>query len=154
MSAPLVARRHAISFAIAIAIGLGAVACEKLDAAADPVWGKEPCGHCAMLVGDRLHAAQVVAGGERKFFDDIGCFVLWAEEHPGAAQKAWVRDAETPRWIDARSASYAHGARTPMDFGFEARGVSAQSEETVGFEAMRQAVVRRVRRESGERSER
>lgn len=131
---------------------LGLAACERLDAAADPVWGKEPCGHCAMLVGDRRHAAQIVADGTRRFFDDIGCFVLWAEEHPGAVQKAWVRDAEGGRWIDAKTASYRHGARTPMDFGFEAGAASAPDDGAMSFEAMRAAVVSRARREDGERS--
>lgn len=152
MSRAVATRRRVMSWMLVATLGLGA--CERLDAPVDPVWGKEPCAHCAMLVGDRRHAAQVVAGGARRFFDDIGCFVLWAEEHPGAAQRAWVRDAESTRWMDARSASYVHGARTPMDFGFEARASSEAVEGAMSFDAMRESVVTRARREGGERSER
>jgi len=131
-----VIRRRLLWAALAVAIG-----CEKLDAATDPVWGKEPCGHCAMLVGDRRFAAEVVTDGERRFFDDVGCMVLWSEAHPGKVVKAWVRDAQGATWLEARAARYAHAERTPMDFGYEGR--AADAPETVGFEEMRAAVVRR-----------
>lgn len=146
---------------LALALGLGlalAIGCEKLDTPADPVWGKEPCAHCRMLVGDRRFAAQAVASGDRLYFDDIGCFVLWAKEHPPA--RAWVRDAEHERWLEASGARYASGARTPMDFGFEGR---VEGSATVGFEEMRASVLGRANAEKtgkagtaekGERSER
>jgi hypothetical protein len=97
------------------------VACTKMDEPTDPAWGKEPCAHCAMLVDDRRHAAQVSTGGDRRFFDDVGCMVLWLEEHGRRADHTWARDADGTRWVDARSAHYSAGAKTPMDFGFEAR---------------------------------
>lgn len=125
------------------------VACERTDRAVDPVWGKEPCGHCAMLVGDRRFAAEVVADGERRFFDDVGCFVLWSEEHRGAAERAWVRDGASNRWLDARTAKYVRGAHTPMDFGFEGRAPEAA--DGVGFDAMRAAVLARRDRERSAR---
>lgn len=137
----------------AAAVALGLAACERLDAATDPVWGKEPCAHCAMLVGDRRHAAQIVTESQRRYFDDIGCYVLWAEERPGAARRAWVRDASGAQWIDAKSATYVHGARTPMDFGFEARAAAA-GERAVKWDEMRAAVVARARQDGDERSER
>jgi hypothetical protein len=59
--------------------------------------------------------------GERSFFDDIGCMVLWAEGRGAPPALSWVRDAEQGVWLDARAARYAEGAKTPMDFGFEAR---------------------------------
>jgi copper chaperone NosL len=120
------------------------VACERLDRPVDPVWGKEPCGHCAMLVGDRRYAAEVVASGERRFFDDIGCYVLWAAKHEKSIEHAWVRDAEADRWVDARGARYVSGARTPMDFGFEARSAaSGGGLDGVDHEGMRAAVFAR-----------
>lgn len=132
---------RALFFAAALALAVG---CEQLDAATDPVWGKEPCGHCAMLVGDRRFAAEVVTDTERRFFDDIGCMVLWTESHPGKVVKAWVRDAQGTAWLDARAARYARAARTPMDFGFEGRAPGAS--ETVGFEEMKASVLQRSAR--------
>lgn len=145
-------RRHVLGLALGLALGLSipfTSGCEKLDAPADPVWGKEPCAHCRMLVGDRRFAAQAVAGGDRLYFDDIGCFVLWARERTPA--RAWVRDAEHDRWLEASAARYASGARTPMDFGFEGR---ADGSATVGFEEMRASVLARAKAERAERSER
>lgn len=138
---PLAFRRARLAFAAA---ALALAACERLDTAIDPVWGKEPCGHCAMLVGDRRFAAQVVADGQRKWFDDVGCFVLWADEHPGKVERAWVRDAGGSGWVDAKGARYASGARTPMDFGFEGHTADTAG---VSYDEMRAAVVARARSE-------
>lgn len=96
---------------------LALVACEaKTDQAVDPAWGKQPCGHCAMIVSDHATAAQLVANGDRVYFDDVGCMVAWLDERKVEPAHAWVRKGET--WVDAKSARYAPGARTPMDYGF------------------------------------
>lgn len=117
-----------------------AVSCKRVDAPVEPVWGKEPCANCKMLVSDKRYAAQLVDGtGEHRFFDDIGCMVLWMDAH-GGAEHAWVRESTTGSWLDARSARYVQGARTPMDFGFEVR---AGGEIT--FDAVRVAVLERKR---------
>lgn len=115
-------------------------ACTRADAPVDPVWGKEPCAHCKMLVGDRRYAAQLVDdSGERKYFDDVGCLLLWMEAHKPPA-RSWVHDAASSAWLDARTASYVPGARTPMDFGFEARASGG-----VAFDAAREAVLAKGR---------
>jgi copper chaperone NosL len=118
-----------------LALGLVVVGCSRGEAAVDPVWGKEPCAHCRMLVSDKRYAAQVVdAEGERRFFDDAGCMVLWMDTHAPPLH-AWARDAVSGAWLEARAATYVQGARTPMDFGFEAR-----AGEGIGFEGVRDAV--------------
>lgn len=119
-----------------------AAACSKSDEPADPVWGKEPCAHCAMIVSDRRFAGQVLTGGDRKFFDDIGCMVLWLDEHRGQqVERSWARDAPTTtRWLDAKSARYSDGAKTPMDFGFEARSNGA-----MGWDEMHDRVIAKKR---------
>lgn len=125
------------------------VACERTDRPVDPVWGKEPCSHCAMLVGDRRFAAEIVVNGERRFFDDIGCYVLWTSEHPRAkVEHAWVREAEEGRWIDASSARYVQGARTPMDFGFEARDHSVTLTSSMTLDEMRVVVLARAQKQN------
>src|SRR5262245_32503958 len=97
----------------------------------DPIWGKEPCAHCNMIVSDRRYAAQVMtASSDRKYFDDIGCMVLWIEEQNTNGARTspanvWVHDSvdtttttmsSNRSWVDAKSARYVRGAKTPMDF--------------------------------------
>ena len=98
------------------------VACTAGDGAIEPVWGKQACAHCAMILSDRRFGAELVTeAGDRLFFDDVGCMVLAIDERHLGAPRAWVRDAQSGRWLDARSARYVGGAASPMDFGFEAR---------------------------------
>ena len=107
------------------------VACSRSDTPTEPVWGKEPCAHCKMLVSDKRYAAQVIDDeGEHRYFDDVGCMVLWMDAHKPPA-RSWVRDATSGVWLDARAAKYVHGARTPMDFGFEAHAADGVPLETV-----------------------
>lgn len=94
----------------------------------DPVWGKQPCAHCAMVVDDRAHAAQLVTEeGDRHYYDDIGCMLAWDAEHPRLAVVRWVRNpaaelkaAGAAGWLDAERTAYRTDAQTPMDFGLEA----------------------------------
>ncbi len=95
--------------------------CTRTDEATDPVWGKQPCAHCSMLVSDRAHAGELSLSQERHYFDDIGCMVLWLEERGGRAEHVWVRTPDGARWTDASTSSFGSGASTPMDFGFEPR---------------------------------
>lgn len=104
------------------------------DVPAEPVWGKQACAHCSMLVTEPAPAAQLSrADGTRLFFDDVGCLASYLDrtgEH--AAQHLWVhRDGG---WVSATGARYASGAHTPMDFGF------LPAAEGVSWEALRQAV--------------
>lgn len=129
--------RHSRRALFAICAGLLVVAaCRRTETATEPVWGKEPCAHCKMLVSDKRYAAQVIdETGEHRFFDDIGCMVLWIDAHK-APERAWVRVETSGAWLDARTAQYVQGARTPMDFGFE---VSAGA-PGVPFDSVREAV--------------
>ncbi len=102
----------------ALVAGAVLAACTTDHGPAEPVWGKEPCAHCAMVLSDRRFGAQVLSSaGERFFFDDPGCMVLFLEERGLGSAQAWVH--EDSRWVDARGARYASGAVTPMDFGCE-----------------------------------
>ena len=99
-----------------------------------PVWGKQACDHCMMLVSERRSAAQLVLpSGSRKFFDDVGCLAAWLDQSGQAAQKAWVRAPVGEAWIDAFAARYGAGNRTPMDYGFLAspQGISFQELRSV-----------------------
>jgi hypothetical protein len=102
------------------------VACaDRVLGPEDPVWGKQACAHCAMLVSEKAAAAQAVtAEGKRKFFDDPGCLIAWEDrEHP-QLKGQWVRLGDG--WVDAKATRYSSGHVTPMDFGFlaDAQGLS------------------------------
>jgi copper chaperone NosL len=107
--------RRAFLFTVAVL----AVACQTdQDRAVDPIWGKQPCEHCKMLVSHRASAAQLVHDGERYYFDDVGCMVQWIDEKKLASPRAWVRLGDG--WVEADRATYHDGVMTPMDHGFVA----------------------------------
>ena len=132
--------RRALSSAVAAVL---LAACTTTDKVVEPVWGKEPCAHCAMILTDKHFGAELVTrDGERFFFDDVGCMVLFVEERKLPLTRAWVHDAETGTWLDARSARYRSGTPSPMDFGFDAR-----EGDGVSWDEMRGHVLAKSRRE-------
>ncbi len=94
------------------------IGCQRSSEPLDPVWGKQPCAQCVMLVDDRVSAAQLVTKRERFYFDDVGCLVLFTRAHPEHVGQAWVRAPSGDGWIEAERARYRDGAKTPMDYGF------------------------------------
>jgi len=104
--------------ATAIAAAFAIFACENASAPVDPVWGKQACASCTMLVSDPRFAAELsTRDGARVFFDDPGCMASWLLDHSGQARREWVRSAAAT-WIDAPSARYARGQSSPMSYGF------------------------------------
>jgi copper chaperone NosL len=121
-----------------------AAGCNAAAEPADPVWGKQTCQACRMIVDNPRFAAQLLdAGGERRFFDDIGCLAEALDKLAAAPRGIWVRSADG-RWIDARTARYADSAPSPMDYGFV-----PDADGKHDFEAVRRAV--RARRERATR---
>jgi len=91
-------------------------ACQVATGPVDPVWGKQACEHCMMLLSDRRAAAQVQRDdGSHVHFDDIGCMMAWLAEHDRALRGRWVRDGDG--WVAAAQARYGTGHTTPMDYG-------------------------------------
>ena len=114
------------------------------DKPKEPVWGKQPCEHCAMLLSEREHGAQVVTvDGDRLYFDDLGCLVAWTDAHPNATRRPWVRTADTHAWLPLDKALFAPAAHTPMDFGFIA---TAKPGSAPGQQVTWQQVTEAVRR--------
>src|SRR6187401_3298056 len=115
-----------------LVVSLAVAACSTSAEPVDPIWGKQACGSCRMLVSDPSYAAQLVdQRGTRHFFDDVGCLVAYLADHPQSPPCAmWVRSAA--RWVEAESARYASGAATPMDYGF-----LAQPSGSLDFAAVR-----------------
>lgn len=103
-----------------VVVALLVAAChDAADKPAEPVWGKQPCDHCAMLLDEPRFAAQLATSdGMHLFFDDVGCLAAWLREHPSDRTRGWVRRQSD--WVDARAARYTPGQRTPMGYGFVA----------------------------------
>ena len=114
-------------------------ACENMSTPDEPVWGKQPCAHCAMIVTDKRHAAQIVTSDERKFFDDIGCMIGWIHDRKVEPQKSWVRDTTSDTWVESSRARYVSGAHTPMDSGFE-----ATMDKGISYDEMRATVLAKM----------
>ena len=106
--------------AVLLAAVLGVAGCrDAADKPFEPVWGKQPCDHCAMLLDEPRFAAQAATpDGNHIYFDDVGCLVAWLREHSTAQARAWVRRKE--QWVDAGAARYLAGQRTPMGYGYVA----------------------------------
>jgi copper chaperone NosL len=91
--------------------------CRSPTAPVDPVWGKQPCAHCLMLVSDPRYAAQAIGpSGDAVYFDDVGCLASYLATRPDA-KGSFVRTS-SGRWLEAAKARFRSGAATPMDFGF------------------------------------
>jgi copper chaperone NosL len=103
-----------------LVLALVLAACAGGSEPIDPVWGKQACESCRMLVSDPAYAAQLVDDrGRRHLFDDVGCLDAFLVEHPNLKPRAlWVRAGA--RWVEAQSARYAAGAPSPMAYGFVA----------------------------------
>jgi copper chaperone NosL len=109
--------------------------CAAADAPVDPVWGKQPCDHCHMLLSDPSSAAQIVTQhGDRLHFDDVGCMVEHLSSHASDVSRAWVRDAHG-RWLAALHAHYRGGAATPMGYG-----IAADERGELDFKAVQRAI--------------
>lgn len=89
-----------------------------------------------MIVENHRTAAEVLTqDGERLFFDDAGCMVVWLSKHPGAESKTWAMTESG--WAEATSARWSSGATTPMDFGWTASSAGSS------WNDMRAAVLER-----------
>jgi hypothetical protein len=118
------------------------VACEDSGRAVDPVWNKQPCAHCHMLLSDPQYAAQLVTkDGERLYFDDVGCLASYLASGARAVANVWVHTANG--WRDAYSTRYASGASTPMGYGY-----MADAHGAFDFAALKAAVAGKQRREA------
>ena len=86
-------------------------------------WDRDMCERCKMAISERKFAVEAIDIKKNKTykFDDLGCAILWIEKNKiplNENLKLWITDAKTGKWIDAKSAIYIDGARTPMAYGF------------------------------------
>ena len=106
-----------MKFAALLVLIMGCASAEPKPV--EPVWGKQGCAHCLMLVTEKAPAAQaLLTDGSRRFFDDVGCLAAWLEQEQEPTKRLWVRAPGGEGWVDAVTATYSTGHHTPMDFGF------------------------------------
>ncbi len=88
----------------------------------EPTWDRDSCEHCRMTISDRHFATQIrsASDGTLRHFDDPGCAVLGQGDAGSPDDEIWVRDAKGDAWLDARSARFSTGHKTPMGHGYGA----------------------------------
>lgn len=111
--------------------------CEDYARPTEPIWNKQPCAHCRMLVSDPRFAAQLVTRAhDRLFFDDPGCLAEYMHAHAQDTEHAWVRSESA--WITTERARFSAGASSPMGYGFV-----PNAEGTLDFAAVSSAALQR-----------
>ena len=133
-------------------LALAACARETPSGPAEVAWDRDTCERCQMLIGDTPFAAQVRTSrdGRAHRFDDLGCALLWWQEHGADAQaEIWVRDLDGGQWIDGRTARFRAGETSPMGYGIGARAEPA--DEDLGLEAALERILARERERRSDR---
>lgn len=122
--------------------------CEvKIDTKAKDIkWDREVCQRCKMIISNRNYAVQIInpINGERFYFDDIGCMVVWfKEEKLSWEDKAiiYISDATTGEWLDAKEAYWVYGAITPMAFGFSAYKFEVKGKQNHKFSYVKEKIL-------------
>lgn len=84
-------------------------------------WSRQACAHCQMLIGDPLHAAQLITeDGDVLSFDDPGCALRYVDEHQPAVHRMWFHAGAGERWLPADRVSFTTHGTTPMGSGLVA----------------------------------
>lgn len=118
------------------------------DGPVDPTWSRTPCARCGMLVGEPAFAAQLhTPAGDVRSFDDAGCLLLYAAEHPAEEAAAWFHHLREERWVAAASAGFVPAEGTPMSYGLGA--VDANEPGAISRDAALAAAQRREASRAG-----
>jgi nitrous oxide reductase accessory protein NosL len=121
---------------VAACLWVAAAGCEDAPSIAPPeiLLGQDVCDVCGMIISDDRYAAGLVIDRDGEYetrsFDDIGCLLMFADEHADVAVAArYVRDFRSRSWRDAETAAYLHSGHlhTPMAFGVAALGTEADA---------------------------
>ena len=140
-------RRRVLLFALAALLLCLGCGFEATSGPAPVHWDRDTCERCAMTLGSRRFAAEVRVSGERRvhLFDDVGCALLWVEDHASETRPAeleiWVRDAAGTSWIDAQTARFGAGHETPMGYGYGT--VGADVARSIDLAELRRRLVTR-----------
>lgn len=82
----------------------------------EPMWDKEPCARCRMVLSEKRYAVQrILNNGEIHFYDDLNC--TFGHGHHKDDGKLYVRPYGGENWVPAEDVKYVGGLRTPMNSG-------------------------------------
>jgi|SRR5665647_1752336 len=85
----------------------------------EPLWEKEPCSRCKMILSEKRYAVQrILKNGEIHFYDDLNCAL--AHHHKDNEGTLYVRPFGVEKWVLTNEVSYQSGLRTPMGSGIGA----------------------------------
>ncbi len=81
------------------------------------------CPQCNMPLPDsNIHTTDLAQNGDKTYFDDVGCMILWAKDQNIDLRKVKTRiySNDSKKYIDPFKAYFAINERTPMLYGFSA----------------------------------
>ncbi len=108
------------SVLLTISILFAFAACTKKEA--EPraiIYDRDVCARCVMQLSDPRFVAQAVnkQTGENAVFEEMGCGVMWLEDHGWDNYTFYVADLKTGKWVKFDEAYFAIEYITPMAYG-------------------------------------
>ncbi len=86
-------------------------------------YGEETCDRCRMIISEKRFAAAYQTGENvMQKFDDLGCAVIYRNEHSERIKHFWVYDYEETAWLDTAQVFFVRSTDllTPMGYGIVA----------------------------------
>ena len=102
-------------------------------------YDRDVCEHCQMAISDNRFSVDVRVDGKNHYFDDIGCLVDFMITND---KLNWLKDAKiyindasgNGEFIDARTAHFYRGFKTPMSFGWGAFKNKQEGKQDFNFD--------------------
>lgn len=102
-------------------------------------YDRDVCEHCQMAISDNRFSVDVRVNGKNHYFDDIGCLVDFMVTND---KLNWLKDAKiyindasgNGEFIDARTAHFYKGFKTPMSFGWGAFKNKQEGKQDFSFD--------------------
>ena len=102
-------------------------------------YDRDVCEHCQMAISDNRFSVDVRVDGKNHYFDDIGCLVDFMVTND---KLSWLKDAKiyindasgNGEFIDARTAHFYRGFKTPMSFGWGAFKNKQEGKQDFSFD--------------------
>ena len=102
-------------------------------------YDRDVCEHCQMAISDNRFSVDVRVDGKNHYFDDIGCLVDFMVTND---KLNWLKDAKiyindasgNGEFIDARTAHFYLGFKTPMSFGWGAFKNKQEGKQDFSFD--------------------
>ena len=114
--------KNCLKFILLMVFVAGSLSCQKKvdTTAADPVWDRQICDQCKMILSNRNFATQIInlETGKRLYFDDLGCALRYLATNKQTLSSdkivIYATDAQTGKWLDLKDSHIVQGFVTPM----------------------------------------